>query len=181
METASARKPQSDTSSQDDKSKNKTSTFRVKRSIFGSVSEKANRFERAGADVLAAKEKEKERPKLKLKDVFGDSKYKDDGVYHAGDKWDHNKEQKESRTVTSASMTSVTTSPLATSSAPSTSRPARMSNPEDDSKFGLDVVMTSSAHEASDVDVEAISDFVQSSCTYPYHLFSRRKKPLPRK
>ncbi|CAL1527925.1 unnamed protein product [Lymnaea stagnalis] len=66
-------------------------------------------------------------------------------------------------------------------------RPARLSNPEEgprdvvvrDGGKSTGRAMATSMHEAGNVDVEAFNEFLLSSCTYPYHLFSRRKKPLP--
>lgn len=165
----------------DDKPKPKSAIFKVKKSIFGSVSEKAQRFEQVSAEQPVSKDSEKERPYRKIKDAFGDSKQT------SHDSKDKSKGYKEDRITTSASTTSVTSSPLATSCVLSTtlsssqSCSSRKSNPEDLGKHGPETSLTSSHHQSDSVDVEAISDFLQNSCTYPYHLFSRRKKPLPGK
>ncbi|CAG5125277.1 unnamed protein product [Candidula unifasciata] len=166
----------------DDKPKPKPPIFKVKKGIFGSVSEKAQRFEQVAAEQPVSKEVDKERPYRKIKDAFGDSKQ----TPH--DPKEKIKGYKEDRITTSTSSTTVTSSPLATScvlsttlSSSSSSSSSRMSNPEETSKLGSEASMTSSMHESGSVDVDAFSDFLQNSCTYPYHLFSRRKKPLPGK
>ncbi|XP_055867257.1 mucin-4-like isoform X3 [Biomphalaria glabrata] len=165
---------------------------KTKKCIFGSVSEKAHLFEQ-GATTHKNKDYGKESK------LFGKFKFIEKNKTSKNSPSDAKQtsssmevESKVEKSTSAASLSAVpatsSSSSLSVSSfvTSSPSGTGRMSNPEEITHDvtmrdrGLNSrAMTSSLHETGSVDVEAINDFLMTSCTYPYHLFSRRKKPLP--
>ncbi|XP_059156985.1 mucin-2-like [Physella acuta] len=171
--------------------RNRTSAQKSTKGIFGSVSEKSHMFERAAVNQRNEPLVPSYRYKTKNNDA--ESPIKKSGSHNDATSPGDGKSAFDKSTAaflaSSIPATSSSSSlPVATFVTSSPSRGGRMSNPEDGSSHEVTPrdrdanrarAMTSSMHETGSVDVEALNDFLISSCTYPYHLFSRRKKPLP--